>query len=219
MTVLEHALSSFNNVKLENLNLCHRIFDDLSSNVQNKKLDQSLVFDINERNKIIEQLKVRPALLVHIANFMRDQGVSVKNFVEVGTAQGMQSACFAGCFSDAHVYTCDIKDDRSENIKNIDNIHFYKTNSLEMVNLLPDDVKFDFCWVDGSHDAYDVIEDYLSLSKRSHKETVWVFDDFDQRFGCFNDIQILARHFKESYVIDLGLTASCYPNRIAIMKN
>jgi predicted O-methyltransferase YrrM len=217
MSTLSVALETFASMDSNKRNMCRNIFDKVILDTQQKKLDQNLIFDPEKRNLILTQLNVRPALLVHIADVYRNHGSRFDNFVEVGTAQGMQSVCFAECFPDSNVYTCDIKDDRDKTTKEKENIHFFLSNSIEMSKNIKADTKFDLCWIDGAHDTYSVITDFISIFSKTHAETVWVFDDFDNRFGCHGDIMTLSKHFSETYVLELGSTASGNPSRIAIM--
>ena len=218
MKTLAQCISDFETMKHEMRDECYRAFNDVSLEVQTKKLNQSGILDETQRREILSNLNVRPALLVHIAEQMRSESNGMKVFAEVGTAQGLQSLCFARNFQSSKVYTCDIKDDRSIFTKDKENIKFILGNSQSMRDQIPDNEKLDFCWIDGSHDSYAVIEDFISLFGKSHKDTIWAFDDFDTRFGCYNDIVLLAGHFRDSIALNLGLTASGSPNKILIAR-
>lgn len=218
MKSLAQCVAEFEKMNSEMRDECIRSFNDASLEVQTKKLNQSGILDELQRSEILSSLNVRPSLLVHIAEQMRGENNSMQIFAEVGTAQGLQSLCFARNFKDSKVYTCDIKDDRSIFTKNTNNIQFVLGNSQNMRDQIPDSEKLDFCWIDGSHDSYAVIDDFISLFGKSHKETIWAFDDFDSRFGCYNDILLLSGHFRDTIAINLGLTASGNPNKILIAK-
>ena len=218
MKSLENCISSFAEMSERDRNICLDTFKTVSLEIQTRKMDQSGIIDENKRSEIISSLNVRPALLVHIAQSLRSDDNKMTRFAEVGTAQGLQSCCFSRVFSNSIVYTCDIKDDRQDLTKNLKNIDFTLGNSRAMGSKLSSEELIDFCWIDGAHDAFSVVEDFISLFHRSHKETVWAFDDFDERFGCYKDISLIAGHFREKIAIDLGLTASGNPNRIMIAR-
>lgn len=216
--LLQTSIGSFKYFDKSLSKLCTDTWDEISLHIQEKKLDSSMIFDLQTREKILNDLKVRPMLLVHIANVAKSFGLEIKNFAEVGTAQGMQSIIFSRCFPDSQVYTCDIKDDRDKNFSLNKNIEFVLGDSLALKKRIKDDAKLDFCWIDGAHDHYSVVYDFMSLFSKSHKDTIWAFDDYDSRFGCYHDLNILAKHFKEVVVLDLGLTASGNPNKIMLAK-
>ena len=211
------CLSSFDKSLNPYNKICQEVFDQVSLDTQKNKLVQSGIFDPVKQEEIISGLKVRPALLAYVANFFKDSDNKMESFVEVGTAQGMQSLCFANAFPESKVYTCDIVDHRADQVKSNERIKFFMTDSLSMSSRL-NDVKFDFCWVDGAHQSYDVVHDFLSLNRHAHNNTVWAFDDFDERYGCYNDILVISRQFKECVMIDLGLTGSGNPNKIILAR-
>jgi len=218
MSFLNDALSSFDRMDKEKRLLCAEVWNSVSDGVQRKKLTQNGISDPTERDRIIDQLKIRPALLVHVADcLMRDLG-RISSFAEVGTAQGLQSILFAKAFPDASVFTCDVKDDRDESFKTQKNLWFVNGDSKQMSKVLSGKDKIDFCWIDGAHDHYSVVNDFAALVLRTHSETVWAFDDYDKRFGCFYDINTLVQHFREHIVVELGLTASGNPNRIVLAR-
>lgn len=218
MNLLKNAISSFKSFNSEKQLICEQVWHEISDDVQRNKLTQNNIFDLNLREEIILQLRRRPSLLVHIADFAKKSGLEINTFVEVGTAQGLQSIMFAKTFPDSSVFTCDIKDDRDKTFSENLNINFVLGNSKKLCASLAENKKIDFCWIDGAHDHYDVINDFISLFSKSNRDTIWAFDDYDKRFGCFHDINLLMSHFEEHVVVDLGLTASGNPNRIAIMR-
>lgn len=218
MKNLSYCISSFDNMNPGKKEACLKAFNEVSLEVQIKKMNQNGIFDESMRSNIVSSLSTRPALLVHIAESMKCDKNKMNIFAEVGTAQGLQSVCFARNFSDSKVYTCDIKDDRSYYTRDTKNINFILGNSQKMRDSIGNDEKIDFCWIDGSHDSYAVIEDFISLFGKSHEDTVWAFDDFDPRFGCYNDLILLLNHFEDSVVINLGLTASGNQNKILLAK-
>lgn len=182
------------------------IYNDMCLDVQKTKMKNHNIPQ-KAQSGIIEQLKVRPKILSSISKYF-----GAKTAVEVGTAQGMQSVVFSE-ISGCKCYTCDLVDVRNARAKN-DLVDFTLGNSLAMSNKIEE--SFDIAWIDGAHDHYSVVFDFVALRKKAHEKTAWVFDDFDQRFGCFHDISSIAAAAKENYVIDLGFTGSGQPNRIVV---
>jgi len=215
-----NLIDAVKNFKLdyEDEMICTDIWTDMSASTQRAKLEK---FNLQKyESEIFKSLQQRPKLLVHIAKKL----LSTKSptFCEVGTAQGMQSIIFANCFPHSNVYTCDIVDDRStyfESLQRYSNVKFVLGNSRELSKKIGlDNKKLDFVWVDGSHDENEVSKDFISLFRHSHEDTIWAFDDFEKRFGCYKDINMLLGFFKENCVVELGVTASGQPNVIAIAK-
>lgn len=214
---LKEAISSFGTMDADKKALCDHIWDITNLEVQTHKLNQNNIPE-DARDNILSQLKLRPALLVHIANIAIEAGLNISTFAEVGTAQGLQSMVFAKLFPKASVYTCDIRDVRDPELSKLKNLFFVAGNSLDLSEKLKGKEAVDFCWIDGSHDHYAVVNDFIALSRRAHKDTIWVFDDYDKRFGCFQDLNLLSMHFDEYFVADLGLTASGNPNKILVAR-
>ena len=75
-----------------------------------------------------------------------------------------------------------------------------------------------FFYIDGLHDTGTVIRDVLNLEsvQTSNEKPIWVFDDFDVRFGCANDIMQLLSASAKFKVYKVGLTASGKPSHQAI---
>lgn len=219
MNFFEECVSSFDSMREDLRSISETTWREISLSTQEKKLDDNRITDHQRRFQILKDLQQRPQFLVHLAQKLRDNGVRMKTFAEVGTAQGLQSITFARAFKDSNVYTCDIKDDRSPLFKDHPNIEFVSGESTALSKKIKskgDTV--DMFWIDGAHDSYSVIDDFLSLQPRSTKDTVWAFDDYDTRFGCFKDLNVLIRHFEEHIVLDLGQTASGNPNRIVVVR-
>lgn len=219
MSFFEDCVNDFESMDSSLKTTCDSVWDEVSLKVQDQKLTNSGIFDPHKRQQILTELKQRPSFLVHVANKAKTSGQKMDTFVEVGTAQGLQSIIFAKSFPNSSVYTCDIKDERDKNFEENKNIKFVLGDSLTLgKELRKDEKSVDLCWVDGSHDHYSVVDDFLSLLPRTHKSTIWAFDDYDSRFGCFRDLNVLIKHFEEHVVLDLGLTASGNPNRIIVAR-
>lgn len=218
---LTECVNTFDSLESSLRERCDSLWDEISLRTQESKLSAHGIMDAEKRNRILSDLKQRPSFLVHVALRARNEGFGIRNIAEVGTAQGLQSIVFAKTIPECQVYTCDIKDDRSTHVfSTCENIDFVLGDALKLKEKIKESSErnVDFCWVDGSHDHYAVIDDFLSLLPCTHKDTIWAFDDFDQRFGCFRDLNVLLRHFKEHVVLDLGLTASGNPNRIMLAR-
>jgi len=145
-----------------------------------------------------------------------------KNFAEVGTAEGYQFYVMSNHQStnkiDGVSYSCDIRDARSKDFVEKYNSVFVHGNSKDMANrILQDERKIDLFWIDGNHSKGAVLYDVIRLSKTQNKNCVWVFDDYNRRFGAYNEIKFLSK-FSESYNIDMGITASGMPNSIMILQ-
>lgn len=219
MKFFEECVDTFDAMDKNAKEICDTVWNDVSFKVQDQKLTSSGIFDPLKRQQILTDLKQRPSFLVHVANKLISSGKKVKTFVEVGTAQGMQSIIFSKAFPESIVYTCDIKDDRDQTFVDSKNAIFVLGDAKALSEKMKDDgVEASLCWIDGSHDHYAVIDDFLSLYPRANSDTVWAFDDYDSRFGCFKDLNVLIRHFEEHVVLDLGLTASGNPNRIVLTR-
>jgi hypothetical protein len=219
MNFFEDCVNSFDSMDSRVKDICDSVWNDVSYKVQDQKLTSSGIFDPHKRQQILTDLKQRPSFLVHVALKASAAGQGMKTFVEVGTAQGLQSIIFAKALSDSLVYTCDIKDDRHSTFSENKNVRFVLGDAQQLSKKMKeDDAVADLCWIDGSHDHYAVVDDFLSLMPRSTKSTIWAFDDYDSRFGCFRDLNVLIKHFEEHVVLDLGLTASGNPNRIVVAR-
>jgi hypothetical protein len=60
------------------------------------------------------------------------------------------------------------------------------------------------------------LTDVIRLSKNQSKDSIWIFDDFNKRFGSYQELQFLAS-LSENYLITLGPTASGKPNNMLIV--
>lgn len=198
---------------------CLSLWKSISLATQEKKLTSNGILNADKREAILESLSQRPAFLIYVALKAINLGYKMETIAEVGTAQGLQSIIFASVLKNSRIFTCDIKDDRDSNFSNYKNLNFILGNSMSLKKeLVKEQRKVDLFWIDGSHENYAVIDDFLSLQSCSHRDTIWAFDDYDSRFGCFMDLNVLIRHFEEAIVLDLGLTASGNPNRIILAR-
>jgi len=195
-----------------------KIWQDINEPIQQRKLDQNNIINLEERQSILTGLKRRAFYLTRIAEVF-----DCKNIAEVGTAEGWQfySFCEYAAEIGGTVYSCDPRDVRHP--KYIEKFEsesgpgrFTHGNSQAMVTGAKD---VDMFYIDGLHDEGTVIHDALTVThvRRPDRDSVWVYDDFDVRFGCYMDIIELC--MKSSYfkVYKVGKTASGNDNHQAIV--
>ena len=77
----------------------------------------------------------------------------------------------------------------------------------------------DLFYIDGMHDEGTVIRDVVNLSNKQSNSPVWIFDDFDTRFGCFNDIVKLIGAAQGFKIWNVGLTASGKPSHQVMVNS
>ena len=167
-------------------------------------------------DKCLDSLQKRAYYLTRIADF-----ASSKNIVEVGTAQGWQFYSFAEYASKigGHVWSCDIKDVRNDTYKNKykNTSNFYLGDSKNLATeVAKSGQKIDLFYIDGAHDYGSVVRDVVNLRNLQSDNPIWIFDDFDERFGCYEDIKRLINKHK-SFVYKVGDTASGKPNHQVVI--
>jgi len=170
-------------------------------NIKGKKLDECL-----------NKLSKRAYYLVSIAEHF-----GAKNIVEVGTAQGWQFYSFAHYAqkNSGKVFSCDIEDVRNKEYKNkyLDSSVFCLGDSNKLAASLKEvNVKIDLFYIDGDHRRKAVLTDVLNLREYQSDNCVWIFDDYDERFGCFGEINMLQRRNNNFQVYRVGDAASGNPN-------
>ena len=166
-----------------------------------------------------DELVVRPTYLCDIAKTF-----GARNFAEVGTAQGLQSFTFAEYLTSqsvpGHVWTCDIMDVKNADYANIygDVMTFCLGNSEKLAaDIAEQGEKIDLFYIDGAHDRGDVIRDVYHLRTVQSENPVWIFDDYDKRFGCWHDITAIMKIAKKFKVYSVGQTASGNPNHQVVV--
>ena len=194
------------------------IWTDVSKPVQIKKAKNHNLSD-NERERSFAQLMKRPTYLCNIAKLFK-----AKNIVEVGTAQGLQSFSFGEYLKEntlkGSVWTCDILDVRNKKYasKYNDVVNFCLGNSEALATKLENkNQKIDLFYIDGAHGSGDVIRDVYHLKKVQSENPIWIFDDYDERFGCYNDILAIMKIAKKFKVYSVGQTASGNPNHQVVV--
>ena len=194
------------------------LWNEINLEIQNKKLNSAMIYDIEKREQILNRLSKRSFYLTRVAH-----AFNCKKIAEVGTAEGWQYYTFCKYVDENHpdgnVSTCDPRDVRHKKYKSLYNskekFKFFNATSLEMAMSCG---KKDMFYVDGLHDEGTVLQDVYNLKdcQEESKESVWVFDDFDVRFGCANDIMQLLGASGKYKVYKVGLTASGKPSHQAI---
>ncbi len=194
------------------------LWKEINLEIQNKKLNSAMIYNIDKREDILNRLSKRAFYLTKVA-----QAFDCKKIAEVGTAEGWQYYTFCKYVDENHpegnVSTCDPRDVRNKKYKSLYNskkkFKFFNATSLEMAMSCG---KKDMFYVDGLHDEGTVLQDVYNLRgcQKEGEESVWVFDDFDVRFGCANDIMQLLSASAKFKVYKVGLTASGKPSHQAI---
>lgn len=194
-----------------------KIWNDINHKIQTRKLDSVGITNATERLEILSGLQRRAYYLTRIA-----ETHDVKNIAEVGTAEGWQfySFCEYAESVGGQVITCDPRDVRhADYIKKFEHEikigTFINATSAEMSARSTD---IDLFYIDGLHDKGTVVTDVTNLMKSQSitQMPVWILDDFDVRFGCFEDIAhicIMSRKFK---VWKVGKTASGHDSHQAM---
>ena len=189
----------------------------------------------------LRSLVKRPYFLCHLAGCLDairghrlgsrvGEGV-IKNFAEVGTAQGLQFYSFLQYLNTAvnpqvdnpgHAWTCDIIDVREpryfdRHLSHLDST-FVLGDSLALAHSIKEaGKKIDFFYIDGCHKKGSVLRDVENLKSVQSEDPVWVFDDFDERFGCHHDINQMRGDVEQFVSYRVGDTASGNPNHQAIV--
>jgi len=213
---LYHRYGTFDTISVPENYL--EIWNDINLDMQNKKLDEANVFDLERRTKILDRLSKRAYYLACLAD-----SLEMTKIAEVGTAQGWQfySFCQYASENGGKVYSCDPRDVRNEEYRQKfeeeKKVGFFtNATSREMANECNE---IELFYIDGLHGKGTVIQDVLNLKKSqsTKRVPVWVFDDFDERFGCFEDIWSICRASGQFKVVKIGETASGKPSHQAII--
>ncbi len=171
-----------------------------------------------EANACFTQLQRRPYYLCSIA-----QAFGAKNIAEVGTAEGLQFFSFAEMLNETtgQVWSCDILDKRNKEMKEVykDNTNFVLGDSYALSKVIgKSSSKIDMFYIDGAHDYGDVIRDVYNLKEVQSDNPIWVFDDYDERFGCYKDITRLMENRRDVKVYCIGNVASGNPSHQVIIR-
>lgn len=196
-----------------------KIWKDISYEVQLRKGERNGLTQA-ELVECLVGLQKRPYYLAHLA-----KQFGVKNIVEVGTAQGLQLYSFAKYIKDAqnegHVWSCDIEDHRdNEAYKEsyaAETTFCLGTSARLATDLTSQNTKVDMFYIDADHRANAVLQDVENLKHLQTDKTLWVFDDFDLRFGCYEDIMELCKRNGRFKIYRVGDAASGNPNHQVII--
>ena len=193
------------------------IWRDISQEVQERKaLNHGLTEEAKQQCFV--ELQRRPYYLSSIA-----QRLGVKNIAEVGTAEGLQFYSFAHMLKkdNGHIWSCDIKDVRNKDYatKFKNETTFCLGDSKALAEEIKNsNKKIDLFYIDGAHDYGDVIKDVFHLRGVQSENPIWIFDDFDTRFGCYQDIEKLITNKSDLKVYRVGNAASGNPNHQVIVR-
>jgi hypothetical protein len=190
------------------------IWKDISFLVQLKKA-KSHSLSPEDTKKCLSQLIKRPYYLARLI-----EQFDAENILEVGTAEGLQFYSFAESVSErgkGHIWSCDIFDKRNEKYaqKHKDITTFCLGTSKELAAQM--DEKIDLFYIDASHQAGAVLEDVGNLKNLQSENPIWIFDDFDVRFGCYEDIKEICKKSGRFKIYRVGNAASGNPNHQVIV--
>tara|TARA_R100000008_G_C3535479_1_gene141738 strand:- start:125 stop:817 length:693 start_codon:yes stop_codon:yes gene_type:complete len=184
------------------------IWKDISFQVQLKKA-KTHGLTREQTRECLSKLWRRPYYLTLVA-----EAFGAKNIAEVGTAEGLQFYSFAEYVSEngGHVWSCDIFDKRNKQYAK--KYHEQTTFCLGTSKDLSEQIseKIDLFYIDASHEKGAVLQDVQNLKNLQSESPVWIFDDFDVRFGCFEDIKSLCKQSGKFKVYRVGDAASGNPN-------
>lgn len=188
-----------------------KIWDDINQPIQTKKANEHNLPE-ERRNKCFDILPKRGYYLASLVEVM-----GASKVVEMGTAEGWQFYTFAESLRErsGHVWSADIRDVRSQTyVQKYDKLSsFVRGTSDDLSRHLTDNKisDVDLFYVDASHDKGAVIRDVVNLQKYQSDSPVWVFDDYDVRFGCHYDIGKICEMRKNYKIYSVGETASGNP--------
>jgi len=172
-----------------------------------------------ERDNIFNKISKRAYYLTLIA-----QKFNAKNILEVGTAEGWQFYSFAEYCKTfgAKVWSCDVVDKHDKRyVTEYEEVaHFIHGDSEKLAEHIKNlGVEIDLFYIDGSHEKNAVIKDVLNLKKvqTSGKIPIWIFDDYDERFGCYDDISKIVKASSQYMVYSPGKTASNNPTHQVVV--
>jgi hypothetical protein len=188
-----------------------RIWNDINLPIQEEK-GRTHDLSQDELAKCLSELSRRGYYLVSIA-----EQFGAKNIAEVGTAQGWQFYTFAHYAAkvDGFVWSCDIRDVRDKDYaqKYSDVTDFVSGTSEQMAETIKfSGEKIDMFYIDGWHERGWVLQDVERLKEFQSDDPIWIFDDYDERFGCSFDIDEICEQIPDHYIYRVGNAASGQPN-------
>jgi len=189
------------------------IWQTVSRKVQ---LQKAITHGLSKQQTIecMEKLCKRPFYLSKLA-----AQFGAKNIAEVGTAEGLQFFSFAEYAKEVggHVWSCDLRDVRNKQCvqKYQENTSFVLGDSKQLATNITEPI--DLYYIDASHDYGAVVRDVVNLRDTQSESPIWIFDDFDRRFGCYKDIQRLCQISGRFKIYRVGNAASGNPNHQVII--
>jgi len=193
------------------------LWENINLPIQLKKAEQN---NIKNLESFMSKLSKRSYFLCEIA-----RKYNAKNILEIGTAAGWQFFSFAEyCkHNNGSVWSCDISDKRNKNyITEYEDVaKFVLGDSKKLSDFVKSqNKKIDLFYIDGCHAKGSVLKDVYNLKdlQSTEKTPIWIFDDFDKRFGCHDDISTLLNSSKCYYVYSPVHPAVGSPNYQAIIK-
>tara|TARA_R110000851_G_scaffold133481_1_gene268388 strand:- start:18087 stop:19343 length:1257 start_codon:yes stop_codon:yes gene_type:complete len=195
----------------------NELWENINLPIQTKKLDNSKILEEDKRTSILSGLKKRAYFLTRIA-----EAYDSKNILEIGTAEGWQFFSFGEYAKQKNgiVISCDPRDVRNKKyINEYEGICYYFQDTSKFLGSSNQVNDIDFFYIDGLHDEGTVITDLTNLINKQSSNPVWVFDDFDTRFGCFKDIASIVSASNGFKIWNIGLTASGHPSHQVMVNN
>ena len=200
-----------------------KLWNDINLPIQNKKLDSANIVSNKRRRQILDKLSKRAYYLTRIA-----ESFYATRIAEVGTAEGWQFYNFCKYVSEAEeesgvVFTCDPRNVRNEAYKDFyetDNRFDYTQGTSKEMSEKAENIEM--FYIDGLHDQGTVVTDVINLEKlqSKSKKSVWIFDDFDIRFGCAQEIFNLCQASRAFKIYKVGETASGMPShQVLVLSN
>tara|TARA_A100001011_G_C14269071_1_gene826132 strand:- start:226 stop:1503 length:1278 start_codon:yes stop_codon:yes gene_type:complete len=195
------------------------LWENINLPIQNKKLTNSNILDPIKRREILDGLRKRAYYLTRIAEIHES-----KNILEVGTAEGWQFFSFGEYAKSigGKVFSCDPRDVRSQDhIREYEGVCFYHQKDSRYLASLEEVTDIDMFYIDGLHDENTVIADVVNLvdTQNEAQTPVWIFDDFDIRFGCYKDIRTILSACHGFKIWDVGLTGSGQPSHQVMVNS
>ena len=164
----------------------------------------------------ISRLIKRPYFLSSLA-----EDYSCTNIAEVGTAEGLQFYSFAESLSSTKgkVWSCDVRDARNTAYSDRfpQTCHFVRGTSKTLSSeLKKQEAKIDMFFIDGGHNKGDVVKDISNLKEFQSESPIWVFDDYDTRFGIYiyEEIRGIENTYQET--VRINQSTKDKPNHMLI---
>ena len=196
-----------------------QLWDDINLPIQSQKAAHYNL-PTEKREQVLTKLSKRAYFLTRLA-----EKFEARNIVEIGTAEGWQFYSFAEYCTEVNgkVWSCDIFDKHHKGYSDqySDVATFVHGDSEKLASLIESSgQKIDLFYVDGSHERGAVLRDVKALKKLqcTDRKPVWIFDDYDDRFGCYHDISTIAKASTQYFVYSPGRTASNNPTHQLVMK-